>query len=282
MTVTGSGPTYTVSATVPTANLNDANYPLLVRVRDGAGNWSTVASTTLQVRAPLSYSTFGNTNPPGVGGAADDSDLYSWSGTAHSRSVDLSAAPYSVPTAANVDGYSRVNATSFHVSFAANTTLPGLGAVQDEDVVLWNGTAWSVFFNGTANGMTAANLDLDAISIVGSTLYFSTLGNTNPPGAGGAADDADVYRWNGGSSYTRVFDASANGVPAAANVDGYDRVDTTHFHLSFAADTTLAGFGAVQDEDVVFSNAGTWSVLFDGTSHGMTAGNLDVDAFDVP
>ena len=39
----------------------------------------------------------------------------------------------------------------------------------------------------------------------------------------------------------------------------------------------------VQDEDVVYYNAGTWSVYFDGTSKGLTAsGNLDIDAFDLP
>jgi hypothetical protein len=32
----------------------------------------------------------------------------------------------------------------------------------------------------------------------------------------------------------------------------------------------------------VFSNGGAWSVYFDGTAHGLTANNLDVDAFDLP
>ena len=35
-------------------------------------------------------------------------------------------------------------------------------------------------------------------------------------------------------------------------MDGFDRVDATHFYLSFSADTTVPGLGAVQDEDVVF------------------------------
>ena len=46
--------------------------------------------------------------------------------------------------------------------------------------------------------------------------------------------------------------------------------------------TTVPGIGAVQDEDVVRNNGGTWSVYFDGTAAGLTSGNLDVDAFDVP
>jgi hypothetical protein len=50
----------------------------------------------------------------------------------------------------------------------------------------------------------------------------------------------------------------------------------------------VPGIGTVQDEDVVYYNAGTWSVYFDGTAVGLTsnnnttASNLDIDAFDLP
>ncbi len=279
--VSGSGPTAALSATIDVSDFGDGTAGLRLRVQDLAGNWSAVSSIDLAVRSPLFYSTVGNTNPPGVAGTADDSDVYQWNGTSHSRALDLSLAPYGVPASANVDGLTRVDGSHFYVSFAADTTLPGLGPVQDEDVVYWNGSAWSVYFNGTAHGLTAADLDLDAISVRGSTLYFSTLGNTNPPGVGGTADDADVYSWNG-TSYARVWDATANGVPATANVDGYDRVDGTRFYLSFAADATVTGVGTVQDEDVVYVDGTVRSVYFDGTAHGLTAANHDVDAFDVP
>ena len=83
--------------------------------------------------------------------------------------------------------------------------------MQDEDVVYYNAGTWSVFFNGDRAGLTAANLDLDAISVGGATVYFSTVGNTNPPGVGGTADDADIYSWNG-TSFARVWDATANGL----------------------------------------------------------------------
>ena len=66
-------------------------------------------------------------------------------------------------------------------------------------------------------------------------------------------------------------------------MDGFVRVDATHFYLSFSsATTTVPVLGAVQDEDVVYNNAGIWSIYFDGTAHGLTTDNLDVDAFDVP
>ena len=85
-----------------------------------------------------------------------------------------------------------------------------------------------------------------------------------------------------GSAFTRVFDATTAGVPGGANVDGFDRVDATHFYVSFVADATITGFGTVQDEDVLYYNNGVWSVYFDGTARGLTAANQDIDAFDLP
>lgn len=282
LTVTGTGP-WTLTTPIDVSNWNEGAYTLTVRSRDAAGNWSDNTSTVLQVRAPLFFSTFGNTNPPGVTGTADNSDIYNWSGATFSRVHDVSLAPYGVPTSANVDGYDRVSATQFYLSFTDQVLVPGLGNVQDEDVVYFNGSSWSLYFDGSLHGLGGNNnLDLDAISVAGGTLYFSTLGNSNPPGVGGTADDADIYSWNG-TSYARVWDATANGLAATANVDGYVRVDSTHFYLSFSpTSTTVPVLGTVPDEDVIYNNAGTWSVYFDGTAHGLTSTNLDVDAFDVP
>ncbi|MFM9921089.1 multicopper oxidase domain-containing protein [Lacisediminihabitans sp. H27-G8] len=285
MTVTGTGPTWTVASPVDVRGFAEGARTLTVRVRDAAGNWSVTASTVVQVQAALSFSTFGNSNPPGVGGTADDADIYSWNGTAFARLLDVSLAPYSLPGAANVDGFDRVDATHFYLSFTDQVNVPGIGNVQDEDVVYYNAGTWSLYFDGSVRGLTGSRAtDLDAISVVGGQLYFSTDNAAVPPGVSGAGDDADIYSWNG-ATFSRVIDASAApyNLPANANVDGFVRVDATHFYLSFSADTTTVPvLGAVQDEDILYYNAGTWSVYFDGTAHGLTTGNLDIDAFDIP
>ncbi len=236
--------------------------------------------------ATFYFSTAGNSNPPGVTGTADDSDAYSWNGTAYSRATDLSAVA-GVPASANVDAIDRVDATHFYVSFSDDTRLPGLGAVQDEDVVYWNGSAWSVFFDGTAHGMTSNSLDVNAITVRSGQLFFATFGSSNPPGVKGTPDDSDIYQWLGGSSYARVWDASAHGVPNAARVDGFSFDSTTHGWISFSSDTRLPIVGLVQDEDILEWNAGStpigqWSVWFNGTAHGLTTNNLDIDAFSIP
>ncbi len=273
------GPGGTVSAMIDTSALAEGASTVTVRAIDSLGNRSSAAQQ-LQVRRPLWFSTLGNTNPPGVGGNADDSDIYSWSGTAMSRTIDMSTAPYNVPGSANLDGFSRVDATHFYVSFAGNLSLSGVGSVADEDVLYWTGTGWQMYFDGSTHGVST---DLDAISIRGGSLYFSTDNNTAPPGVSGGGDDADIYRWNGGSSYTRVVDATAIGLPNNANVDGFVWAGTNDWLFSFSANNTnVPTLGAIADEDVVRRINGTWTVYFDGSAHGMTAANLDIDAFDIP
>jgi hypothetical protein len=264
-------------------------YPLTVT--GTSGSTSHAAEVSLEVTAPpptdpLELSTLGNANPPGVGGAADDADVYSWDGTGFRRLLDLSAAPYRLGPGADVDGFDRVDASRFRVSFRDNTSVPGLGLVQDEDVVAFGPEGWSLVADLTARRMTAAGQDVDAFRLVGSTLYFSTAANVNPPGVRGTADDADVYSWDG-RAFARVWDATTHGIPAGANVDGLDgvagaTVDSGVLYLSFAADTRLPGLGAVQDEDVVALTGGRWAVYFDGTARGLTGDARDVDAFDVP
>ncbi len=282
---TGSGPSpATLSTSIDTSTRAEGSYTVRVRVKDAAGNWSALSSSTFTVTAPLYYSTTGNANPPGVGGGADDADVYLWNGSAHSRSIDITAAPYNIPASANMDSFTRVDATHFYASFTANVVVPGVGTVPDEDVVYYNAGTWSQWFDGSAHGL-GGTFDIGAMTIVGGTLYFSTTNTAVPPGAGGAGDDADVYRWNSaapGNSYTRVFDGSAVGLPGAAEIDGLDYVDATTLYLSFSGDITVPGLGAVQDEDVVLRSGTAWSVYFNGTGHGLTSAALDIDAFDVP
>ncbi len=283
-TLPGATGTSTVTITT-TGSTAPGTYPVTIDVAADGVRHSTALSLTVLAAPPptrLELSTFGNANPRGLTGTADDADIIAWDGATFRRVVDASAGPWSLPSGANVDGFARLDATRFYVSFAGDVRVNGLGTVQDEDVLLFDGTRWTTWFDGTARGLTSAALDLDAISVVNGTLYFSTFGSANPPGVRGDADDADVYRWDG-RSFSRVWDASARGLPTAANVDGLDVTDATHFALSFSTSTVaVPRLGTVQDEDVIRYADGVWTTLFDGTAVGLTTDALDVDAFDIP
>ena len=281
MTPSGGG----FTASMPVTGLDDANHQLTVRVRDAAGNWSTHrAAPRLQVRAPLYYSTLGNTNPPGVSGTADDSDIYSLERSGPQpvgRPVGRAVQRADRGERRRLQPGQRHELLPF---LRGRHDPPGLGCGgRTRTWCCWNGSAWSVFFNGSSHGLTAANLDLDAISVVGATLYFSTRRQQQPAGGGRRGrrrrhlqlERRHVVR----AGLRRLGSTGSRQRPTWTATTGWTR---THFYLSFAADTTVTGLGAVQDEDVVYSSAGTWSVYFDGTAHGLTNANLDVDAFDVP
>ncbi len=118
----------------------------------------------------LYYSVNGTTRPTGVGlPAGASNDIYRYDGTgvtgSSTRVVDASQAPYAMPNS-DVDGLKFIDATHFYLSFSPTTTaLPGLGNVQDEDVVAFNAGTWSVYFDGTSKGLTNTNSDIDAFDL---------------------------------------------------------------------------------------------------------------------
>ncbi len=196
--------------------------------------------------------------------------------------MDASATPYRLPAGANVDGFARLDAQRFYVSFADGCHRSRASA-PSRTRTSCSGTARAGRCGSTGRpaGLTSNALDLDAISVVDGRLYFSTYGVANPPGVRGTADDADVYVWDG-STFSRFWDASQHGVAGAANVDGLDVAGADDVALSFAtATTTVPGLGGVQDEDVVRSDGGGWRLVFDGTAAGLTRDAQDVDAFDL-
>ena len=237
------------------------------------------------------YSTVGDAAAVEVGGAADDADVYAWNGSVHSRAWDASAAR--LPAGADVDGLTWVDATRFYLSFTDRVVIPRPGpdlVVEDEDVVHYDSGVWRLWFDGSRHRLPAA-VDVGGAAVVNGTLYFTTGCAVVPPGGGraGSGDDADIYRWNStgtGNTYTRIFDGSDAGLPASVSVDAIALTDPTHVFLSFSnSDATLPGLGSngVQDEDVVRYADGTWSLYFDGTSHGLEGSpDLDVDAISIP
>ena len=140
----------------------------------------------------------------------------------------------------------------------------------DEQVLEYDNGTWSLFFDGATCGLNADdNGDIDAISVVGNVLYFSTLGGAAVSGLS-APDDADVYAWVQGrwKLLRRILDASAHGLAANADIDGLE-VRGSVYYLSFNRDAGTnvpGGIGLVQDEAVVSldTTTSTWELYFSG------------------
>ena len=230
-----------VSATVTVATLPEGNVPVTVRAKDALGNTST-AVVQLQVRHPLWFSTSGNTNPPGVTGTADDSDVYGWSGTAFSRTLDLSAPPYAVPVAANVDGFSRVSATSFYVSFTDAVTLPG----ARDRAGRGRGALERVALVAVLRRQRARRRRTPTSTRSASWAASCTSPRTPTPTPRGSAARLTTPTSTGGTAGPATpgcVDATGVGIPASANADGFVWRSATDYLFSFSADTTVTDAG---------------------------------------
>ena len=299
MSVAFNGTDWNLAATIDAAGWADGDHTISVRARDAAGSWSPTNSAILTVTAgqpagptTLYFSTVGNGAINGVATPYDDADVYLWdSGLAAFSRVFDGTAQGGLPGNTDIDGLAFEGGL-FYISFNRNggTNVPGLGTVQDEDIVTYNpgDFQWELFSAGIdlCDGMDASNgHDIDAFDVVDGVVYFSTEGDAPISGLAGPFDDADIYSVDPVLGCSRVVDATAAPylLPGSADIDGLTVVDGDTFYISFNADGVEVEPGVlVQDEDIVLYDAGVWSLYFDGSIHGLDASNNhDLDAIDV-
>lgn len=108
---------------------------------------------------------------------------------------DASAA--GLPDGANIDALLVVDEDTFYMSFNADlgTVVPGgVGTVQDEDIVHYDGGTWSLFFDGSLVGLgDADDEDVDALELLpDGRLVISTVGGVSVPGLNGTHQDEDL------------------------------------------------------------------------------------------
>ncbi|MGB5455083.1 MAG: Ig-like domain-containing protein, partial [Gammaproteobacteria bacterium] len=208
------------------AQLGDNAVTVTVTDFNGLPAEQTYTVTVGAAAGALFFSTAGNATVPGVPDPSNNADIYAYDGAIYSRILDSGFS-------GNIDALYVVDADTFYVSFANNGGVTNGGlTLQDEDIGLYDAGTWTLYYDGSATGLggTGTGYDIDAISIAGGVLYFSTVGNVNVGGLG-AGDDADIYSHDG-TAYARVFDASANGLPGNADIDGLT-VQGTTYYMSF-------------------------------------------------
>jgi hypothetical protein len=151
------------------------------------------------------------------------------------------------------------------------TPLPGLpiaSPAEPRDVVRYDPIAgtFSIFFDGSANGVPAGTR-IDALALdSASNLLLSFDTTVLLPGVGFVADE-DLVRFAGGI-YSMVFDGSAQGIDPALDLDAANmEPGSTKLLLSFDGSGTVAGVN-FDDEDVLAFDTATlaWAMHFDGSA----------------
>jgi bacillopeptidase F len=287
--------------------------PLTLRVTDSASPAAS-ASQSFDILvgaspAVMFFSTAHNTAVPGVPGPYDRADVYAWASDGSFRRVFDASGPGAagLPLRANVDAVvvaatdAAGAASDIYLSFSNDLGIwvPGIGMVQDEDVVRGqrdgSNWTWTLFFDGSDVGLgDVAGEDVDAFEILpdGSVLV-STAGRPSVPGLDRPVlRDEDLLRCAGGfgpattCTWSLYFDGSDVGLGSAgrgglsaASVSGNDLYLTT-FGASPATGSSGRGNEVALCRDLRIGPAtscASWSLFYVGL-HGLDS----IDALDLP
>ncbi len=184
--------------------------------------------------SPLPYSVYAspkkNLSINGV--AVADEDVAKYEGATCEWSVAFDGTAAGLPGTANVDALA-IAGNEIYLSFVAPVkNVPGIsGIVDDSDVVRYSGGTFSLFFDGSAYGLTTDAEDIDAIAFdTGGKLLVSTLGAYIVPGLHKGLDD-DLIRFDAGN-WQVYFDGSHYAGLGAEDIVGADVAANGNIYLS--------------------------------------------------
>jgi subtilisin-like proprotein convertase family protein len=204
----------------------------------------------------------------------------------------------------SLDGFDVIAANQILMSFTAAATIPGAGAIDDSDIVLFTATGlgantagtFSLYFDGSDVGLTTNAENVDAIHrLDDGRLLVSTAGNSSVPGMSG--DAADLLAFNPTSlgntttgTWSIYFDASDVGLTTAdENVDGSTVDAAGRIYFSTTGNFSVSGISGADEDVFAFTpttlgttTSGSFSptLFFDGSLLGLAAN--DVTGIDLP
>lgn len=181
------------------------------------------------------------------------------------------------------------------ISLDGGGTVGGVVA-EDIDVLKYDGTSWSLFFDASDLGINTSGQDMNDFVILDANTMLLTFRTTFTLGTM-AVEPYDVLKFtatsfgsNTAGTFSFYFDGNDVGLDTTSEViDALDLLPDGRILISTTGDPVVPGVTA-QDEDILaFTPAtlgdltsGTWALYFDGTAVGLgDSANEDVDGLDV-
>ena len=187
---------------------------------------------------------------------------------------------------------------------AAGGSVPGAGAYQKNDILKWDGSAWSVWFDGAAEGLPAA-ADIIAFDVADDdtgAAWIAIRQAVKLPGAGKVQPTQIAYT-NGATTWALFFDGGDVGLKTTGErINGLEVLPGSVSPIGSGCQyylliSTIAGGGVpiggtnvnFTGEDVLgfcmtqsgTNTAGTWHIVFEGQSEGLQKNNnLGLSAAD--
>ena len=193
------------------------------------------------------------------------------------------------------DGYTYLApasaSTILYFSLGSNGAVDGL-SVANEDIVAFDGTSFTLHFDGSDVGLSG--FTLDAFDVIGPTeILMSFTGAGSVPGISGTVDDSDLVQFTAtglgaetSGSFELYFDGSDVGLTSGSeDVDASRLLEDGRLLLSTRGSFGVSGVSG-RDEDLLAftpsslgaNMAGSWSLYFDGSDVGMSSSSEDINA----
>ena len=168
------------------------------------------------------------------------------------------------------------------------TTVGTLAGVRDEDIITYNGSSWSMVFDGSDVGLSS---EIDDFHLFDSdTILLSLASDLSVPGLG-VVDESDIIRFdatslgaNTAGAFSLYFDGSDVGLTNSnEDVDALSILSDGRILVSTVGDASVPGLLAADEDLMAFTptslgatTAGSWALYFDGSDVGLT-GSEDID-----
>jgi VCBS repeat-containing protein len=182
----------------------------------------------------------------------------------------------------------------------ATGTLNGLGPngsslpYANEDILSWNGTNYTMVFDGSAAGLSGdLNIAAFDIDVLNNRVLMAFGGNAWVPGVGSVtASDAVVYEL-ASRTFRLLFDGSDVGLTTRGEaLDALQLLPDGRLVVSTAGNALVPSAGitiAARDQDLLTftptslgaTTKGSWRFYFDGSDVGLTTWGEGVDAASV-
>ena len=170
-------------------------------------------------------------------------------------------------------------------------TLGGT-AFANEDIIQYNGTTWSYYFDGSDVGLSTARLDGFQVLADGSILL--SFANRHDGLSIGRVEDSDIIRFTPTSigsttagTFQFFFHGPANGFTAGnEDIDAFFYTESSQTLYVSMTSTWTVGAVSGTDRDILACAAfvangpcAAPSIFFDGDDIGLTGSSEDIDTF---
>lgn len=179
-----------------------------------------------------------------------------------------------IPVGAAIAAYHRKNNGDQLFVFDTTVVLSGI-TFTPQQVVRYDGTAYSLYWDGAANSIPAG-VRIDGLALQADVDLLLSLDVSATLG-GVAVSPTDIVRFNG--TYSMFFNGVTAGVPAGLNLQDFHFFDSDqHLLMNFDSAGAIGGTSFNRQDVLEYTagSPGTWELIYNGVaqSAGWASGDL--------